>query len=118
MQQGPFKVKFEQLHARMRPRAGTNFLTRILSWMIFVLVLGVGLILGLFVILLGWILLLPMLWRRRQAVKQAWRFAQANQQAQQRERSATGDTHERQQARGGSTIEGEYVVKDEDKPQR
>lgn len=117
MQQGPFKVKFEQLHARMRPRAGTNFLTRIVSWMIFALVLGIGLIVGLFVILLGWILLLPMLWRRRQAVKQAWRFAQANQQAQ-RERGERDRATETEPSRGGSTIEGEYVVKDDERTRR
>lgn len=127
----PFRIHVQQWQQRMRPGQGGNFLTRLLSYFVFAAVLVFGLIIGVFVLLIGWLLMLPLLWRKRKAVKQAWQFSQAakqqarEQQRRQQQSDQAGDTFRdggpdagkntgRASQRGaGTTIEGEYEVKDD-----
>ncbi|RUO65462.1 hypothetical protein SAMN06297229_1129 [Pseudidiomarina planktonica] len=123
--QNPFRIHVQQWQHRMRPGGNTNILTRILSWIIFGLVLAIGLVVGLLVVLIGWLLMLPLLWRRRKAVKQAWQFTRAAREQARQQSEQTKQTKQQQnsaQSRGtgtsdsqGTTIEGEYKVKDDDR---
>ena len=111
---GPFRAHVGQWQQRMRPPQSNNPFAKLVGWLLFGFLLVVGLMVGIVLLLVGWILLLPMLWRRRKSVKQAWQFSRAAQQQQkqqqqqyQRERDDTS----RNSQDGGATIEGEYEVK-------
>jgi len=126
----PFRIHVQQWQQKMRPGQGGNFLTRLLSYFVFAAVLILGLVVGVFVLLIGWLLMLPLLWRKRKAVKQAWQFSQAaKQQAREHQRrqqhgAQPDDSFQDSNAKGrsetqrpgrntGTTIEGEYEVKDD-----
>ncbi|MEX1222180.1 MAG: hypothetical protein WEA82_08725 [Idiomarina sp.] len=119
--QNPFRIHVQQWQHRMRPGGNGNILTRILSWIIFGVVLAIGLVVGLLVVLIGWLLMLPLLWRRRKAVKQAWQFSRAAREQARQQSERTKQQQESTQSRTsandgqGTTIEGEYKVKDDDR---
>lgn len=109
-------IYIRQWQNKIKPQPGANPFVVILSWLLFGLLLVVGLSLGLLMLLFGWILLLPLMWRKRREMKQMWQFTKATRQAQQQARRQYQQQREQQQNRhDDSVIEGEYQVKDNDK---
>ncbi|GAB3293125.1 hypothetical protein [Pseudidiomarina andamanensis] len=108
-------IYIRQWQNKIKPQPGANPFVVLLSWLLFGLLLIVGLSLGLLMLLFGWILLLPLMWRKRREMKQMWQFTKATRQAQQQARRQYQQRREQQQNRqDGSVIEGEYQVKDGD----
>lgn len=108
-------IYIRQWQNKIKPQPGANPLVVLLSWLLFGLLLIVGLGLGLLMLLFGWILLLPLMWRKRREMKQMWQFTKATRQAQQQARRQYQQQREQQQnRRDDSVIEGEYQVKDGD----
>lgn len=95
-------IYIRNLRAKLTPPAGANPLLLILSWLLMGLVLLFALGLGLLFLLVGWILLLPLMWRRRRELKQFWRANKAAKQAAQQARQRHND------AAQGRVFEGEY----------
>lgn len=108
-------IYIRQWQEKMKPQPGANPLVVLLSWLVFGFFLLLALGLGLLFLLVGWILLLPVMWRKRRELKQMWQFKKAAQQAQrdaqqryQQQRQQTRDQND------NSVIDGEYTVKDDD----
>lgn len=100
---------------KVKPRPNANLLMVIVSWLLFGLLLIAGLFIGLIVLLFGWILMLPTLWRRRHELKQMWQFTKAARAAQRDAHQYARKQHEyRQNQADDSVIEGEFKVKDRD----
>ncbi|MDN7123766.1 LapA family protein [Pseudidiomarina terrestris] len=108
-------IYIRQWQQKMKPQPGANPLMVLLSWLLLGIMLVVALGLGLIFLLVGWILLLPLLWRKRRQIKQMWQFNKAAQQAQ-REARQRHEQHRQQAAdrNDSSVIDGEYKVKDDD----
>lgn len=107
-------IYIRQWQDKIKPQAGANPLMIVLSWILFGLFLLVALGLGLIFLLVGWILLLPVLWRKRRQLKQMWQFNKAAQQAQRDAKQRY--QQQRQQANDradDSVIDGEYTVKND-----
>ncbi|OZB03426.1 MAG: hypothetical protein B7X54_09795 [Idiomarina sp. 34-48-12] len=108
-------IYIRQWQNKIKPQPGANPLVVLLSWLLFGLLLIIGLSLGLLMLLFGWILLLPLMWRKRREMKQMWQFTKATRQAQQQARRQYQQQREQQRNRqDDSVIEGEYQVKDGD----
>ncbi|EKE84723.1 hypothetical protein [Idiomarina xiamenensis] len=111
---GPVFIQFRQWQQRMQPGPSANPLTRILMGIVFFFMLLVGLALMVVFVLVGWILLIPILWRRRKAMKQMYEFSRAAQKnAKQAQQQQQQQRQQRHDSRDSSVIEGEYEVKDE-----
>ncbi|CUA82641.1 hypothetical protein [Pseudidiomarina woesei] len=99
---------------KIKPQPGANPIVVILSWLIFGMLLVLGLAVGLVLLLFGWILLLPLMWRKRREMKQMWQFSKATRQAQKQAQARYRSEREYQQNRQDSdVIEGEYQVKND-----
>ncbi|MBY6063006.1 hypothetical protein CWI80_00390 [Pseudidiomarina sediminum] len=108
-------IYIRQWQEKIKPQAGANPFMIVLSWLLFGLFLVVALGLGLIFLLVGWILLLPVLWRKRRQIKQMWQFNKAAQQAQRDAKQRY--QQQRQQASDradDSVIDAEYTVKNDD----
>ncbi len=104
-------IYIRNMQSKLTPPAGANPLLLILSWLVMGLVFVIAIGLGLLFLLVGWILLLPVMWRRRRQIKQFWQFnraaKQAAQAAQQQRSQSQGDARRNEQA-AGRVFEGEY----------
>lgn len=108
------RIYIRQLQQKVSPRPGANPLMMLLSWLVMGLLLIVGLFLGLVFLLVGWILLLPLMWKRRRELKSMWQFGRAAKQAQQQARQQQETTQQQQRnSRDANVIDGEYRVKDD-----
>ncbi|PTB85069.1 hypothetical protein C9940_05075 [Pseudidiomarina aestuarii] len=108
------RIYIRQLQQKVGPRPGANPLMMLLSWLVMGLLLMVGLFLGLVFLLVGWILLLPLMWKRRRELKSMWQFGRAAKQAQQQARQQQDAAQQQQRNRqDSSVIDGEYRVKDD-----
>ena len=108
-------IYIRQWQEKMKPQPNANPLVVIFSWLVFGLFLLLALGLGLIFLLVGWILLLPVMWRKRRELKQVWQFNKAARQAQRDAQQR--QQQQREQARNrndDSVIEGEYKVKNDD----
>lgn len=109
-------IYIKQWQQKMKPQPGANPIVVIFGWLIFGLLLVLGLSIGLLLLLFGWILLLPLMWRKRRQMKQMWQFTRATQAAQKQAQQRYQREREYQEhSRDSSIIEGEYQVKDEEK---
>ncbi|CAB0150041.1 hypothetical protein PSI9734_00612 [Pseudidiomarina piscicola] len=108
-------IYLRQWQQKMKPQPGANPLMVVLSWLLLGIMLVVALGLGLIFLLVGWILLLPMLWRKRRQIKQMWQFKKAAEQAQRDARQRQDKQRQYTENRNDSSvIDGEYSVKDDD----
>lgn len=108
------RIYIRQLQQKVSPRPGANPLMMLFSWLVMGLLLIVGLFLGLVFLLVGWILLLPLMWKRRRELKSMWQFGRAAKQAQQQARQQQEATRQQQRNSSDSNvIDGEYRVKDD-----
>lgn len=108
-------IYIRQMQSKIKPQPGANPLAVILGWLLFGALLLLGLFLGLVFLLVGWILLLPVMWRKRRQLKQMWQFSKATRQTQQQaRRQAQNAYQQRQNRQDDSVIEGEYEVKRDD----
>ncbi|MGQ4275828.1 LapA family protein [Pseudidiomarina sp. E22-M8] len=108
-------IYIRQWQEKIKPQPGANPLMVVLSWLLLGIMLLVALGLGLIFLLVGWILLLPMLWRKRRQIKQVWQFNKAAQQAQRDARQRQERQREqRDNQNDSSVIDGEYSVKNDD----
>lgn len=99
-------IYIRQWQQKMKPQPGANPIIVVLSWLVFGMLLLAGLMVGLVLLVFGWILLLPLMWRRRRQMKQMWQFTKATREAQrQAQRQAQQRYHD------SDVIEGEYEVK-------
>jgi hypothetical protein len=100
------------MRSKLTPAAGANPLLLILSWLLMGLVFIMAIGLGLLFLLVGWILLLPLMWRRRREIKQFWQLnraaKQAAQAAQQSARPSANQSQSSRNPQSGRVIEGEY----------
>ena len=103
----------------MKPQPGANPIAVLLGWLIFGFLLLLGLALGLILLLFGWILLLPLMWRKRREMKQMWQFTRATRAAQKGAQQRYQREREYQKNhRDKSVIEGEYQVKNDENADR
>lgn len=92
-----------------------NWLSRILSLFLLLVFIGLAVTFGFFILLIGLVLMIPVLWRQRHAIKQAWRMRQ--QAKAEFENSKAEYQRQQQQARDSqdsTIIEGEYEQVDEE----
>ncbi|RWU12104.1 hypothetical protein EGC76_02620 [Pseudidiomarina gelatinasegens] len=113
-------IYIKQWQQKVKPQPGANPLMVILSWLLFGMLLLIGLAMGLMLLLFGWILLLPLMWRKRRQMKQMWQFTKATREAQKQAQQQYQQQREHQRNRqDDGVIEGEYEVKDDDtRPRR
>ncbi|RUO60235.1 hypothetical protein [Pseudidiomarina insulisalsae] len=112
-------IYIRQWQQKMKPQPGANPLVVLLSWFVFGIFLLLALGIGLIVLIVGWILLLPLMWRKRRQLKQMWQFNKAAQQAQRQAQQRYQQQREQQRDRADSSvIEGEYSVKEDDQERR
>ncbi|KFZ29798.1 MULTISPECIES: hypothetical protein [Pseudidiomarina] len=108
-------IYIRQWQEKMKPQPNANPLVVLLSWFVFGLFLLLALGLGLIFLLVGWILLLPVMWRKRRELKQVWQFNKAARQAQRDAQQRYQQQREQTRNRSDdSVIEGEYKVKNDD----
>lgn len=105
-------IYIKQWQQKIKPQPGANPLVVLFSWLIFGMLMLLGLAVGLVLLLFGWILLLPLMWRNRRQMKQMWQFTKATRKAQQQaqQRYQAQREHQRNQ-QDSDVIEGEYEVK-------
>lgn len=105
-------IYIRNLRSKLTPPTGANPLVLILSWLLMGLVFIMAIGLGLLFLLVGWILLLPLMWRRRREIKQFWHFnraaKQAAQAAQQSARQNSSASQSSNSPASGRVIEGEF----------
>src|SRR5690554_1268224 len=102
-------IFIKQWQEKVKPQQGANPLVVLFSWILFVLLLLIGLALGFVVLLMGFILSLPLMWRNRKQVKQMWQFTKATRKAQHNAKQEFKRQREHQKNRqDDSVIEGEY----------
>lgn len=108
-------IYIRQWQEKVKPQPNANPLLVILGWLLFGLLLVVGLFVGIIILLFGWLLMLPTMWRRRQQLKEMWKFSKAARAAQ---RDAQRYAQQQQEYRRNQTdddvIEGEFKVKRRD----
>lgn len=108
------RIYIRQLQQKVGPRPGANPFMMVLSWLVMGLLLLVGLFLGLVFLLVGWILMLPLMWKKRRELKSMWQFGRAAKQAQQQAQQQQQATQQQRRDRhDNSVIDGEYRVKDD-----
>ncbi len=108
------RIYIRQWQNKFKPQPNANPLAVVFGWLLFGLMLLIGLAIGLVFLLVGWILLLPVLWQRRRQLKQMWQFSKATKQAQQEARQrAERERAYRDNQRDDSVIDAEYEVKDD-----
>lgn len=105
-------IYIKQWQQKIKPQPGANPLVVLFSWLIFGMLMLLGLAVGLVLLLFGWILLLPLMWRNRRQMKHMWQFTKATRKAQQQaqQRYQAQREHQRNQ-QDSDVIEGEYEVK-------
>ncbi|MBG23480.1 MAG: hypothetical protein CMF22_08495 [Idiomarinaceae bacterium] len=109
-------IYIRQWQEKMKPQPSANPLVVLFSWLVFGFFLLLALGLGLLFLLVGWILLLPVMWRKRRELKQMWQFKKAAQQAQRDAQQRYQQQRQQAQDRNdNSVIDGEYTVKDDDR---
>lgn len=107
-------IYIKQWQQKVKPQPGANPFVVVLSWLVFGMLMLLGLALGLILLLFGWILLLPLMWRKRREMKQMWQFTKATRQAQQQAQQRYKSAQEHHRNRHDSdVIEGEYEVKND-----
>jgi H+/gluconate symporter-like permease len=107
-------IYIRQWQNKFKPQPNANPIAVVFGWLLFGVMLLVGLAIGLLFLMIGWILLLPVMWTRRRQLKQMWQFSKATKQAQQQARQrAERDQAYRENQNDSTIIEAEYEVKDD-----
>lgn len=103
-------IYIRNMRSKLTPPAGANPLLLILSWLLMGLVFIMAIGLGLLFLLVGWILLLPLMWRRRRELKQFWQLNRAAKKAAQtaQQNSAQHGHKQATDDQAGRVFEGEY----------
>ena len=105
-------IYIRNLRSKLTPPTGANPLVLLVSWLLMGLLFIMAIGLGLLFLLVGWILLLPLMWRRRREIKQFWQVnraaKRAAQAAQQSARHSTASPHSQRDHASGRVIEGEF----------
>jgi len=115
MPKRPFRVHMQQWQSRVKPQKSAGVFARIVGWLLMGVMLILGLMFGVVLLLVGWILMLPLLWRRRRDVKQMWQFSKAARQAQHQAQQQQQQQQGNDDKHNGTTIEGEFQVKDDER---
>ena len=88
---------------------GGNWFTRLLSLLVLLVFIGLAVTFGVFVLIIGAILMIPVLWRQRHAIKQFWQLRkQAKAQFEESKRQYKRQQEHQQNRNDSSVIEGEY----------
>lgn len=117
----PMYIRFNQSHqsgsggpGQPGGGPGGNWLSRILSLFLLLIIVGLAVTFGVFILIIGAILMIPVLWRQRHAIRQVWQMrkqAKAQfEQSQQRYRQQHQQTKDNQDS---TIIDGEYEEVDE-----
>ncbi|MGM0481452.1 MAG: hypothetical protein ACQEQZ_05950 [Pseudomonadota bacterium] len=94
---------------------GGNWFTRIVGLFFLLVFVGLAVTFGFFILIIGMILMIPVLWRRRHAIKQLWQIRkQAKAQYEQSKKSYQEQQQRQQESQDSTTIEGEYEEVDKD----
>src|SRR5690606_41334943 len=108
-------IYIRQWQEKVKPQPNANPLLVILGWLLFGLLLVVGLFVGIIILLFGRLLMLPTMWRRRQQLKEMWKFSKGARAAQRgAQRYAQRQQEYRRNQTDRDVIEGEFKVKRSD----
>ncbi|RUO81211.1 hypothetical protein CWI84_00120 [Idiomarina tyrosinivorans] len=99
MQRGPRKQFY------IHQQGNGSLLARILSILILLVFVGLAITFGFVFLIIGAIVMIPVLWRQRQTIKQVWRMRKAAQDAQQ---YAQQQRQQQQQDANSRVFDGEY----------
>ena len=90
--------------------SGGSVVGRILGIIMLLATVGFSIAFGLIVLAVGFVLLIPVMWKQRHAIKQMWQMRkQAKQQfEQQRQAQQEAERHYSERNSEGSVIDGEY----------
>jgi ABC-type protease/lipase transport system fused ATPase/permease subunit len=101
-------IYLRTVRSKLTPPAGANPLVLVLSWLLMGLLFVLAVGLGLMFLLVGWILLLPVMWRRRREIKQFWQFSRTAKQAAKATQQNNSATRNSSTTDSGRVFEGEY----------
>ncbi len=101
-------IYLRTVRSKLTPPAGANPLVLVLSWLLMGLLFVLAVGLGLMFLLVGWILLLPVMWRRRREIKQFWQFSRTAKQAAKAAQQNNSATRNSSTTDSGRVFEGEY----------
>jgi ABC-type protease/lipase transport system fused ATPase/permease subunit len=101
-------IYLRTVRSKLTPPAGANPLVLVLSWLLMGLLFVLAVGLGLMFLLVGWILLLPVMWRRRREIKQFWQFSRSAKQAAKAAQQSTSANRNSSTTDSGRVFEGEY----------
>ncbi len=94
---------------------GGNWLSRILSLFLLLVFVGLAVTFGVFILIIGAILMIPVMWKQRHAIKQFWQLRkQAKAQFEENQRHHQRQQQHTKDASDSDIIEGEYEKVDED----
>lgn len=95
--------------------SGGNWLSRILGLFLLLVFLGLAVTFGVFILIIGAILMIPIMWKQRHAIKQFWQLRkQAKAQFEESKRQYKAQQQRTQDQNDPDIIEGEYEEMDED----
>lgn len=98
---------------------GGNWLSRILSVLVLLVLVGLAVTFGVFVLIIGAVLMIPVLWRQRHAIKQFWQLRkQAKAQFEESKRQHKQRQEQQHNQADSSVIDGEYEEVDKDDDRR
>lgn len=94
---------------------GGNWLSRILGLFLLLVFVGLAVTFGIFVLIIGAILMIPVMWRQRHAIKQFWQLRkQAKAQFEESKRQYQQQQQRAKDAQDPDVIDGEYEEVDKD----
>lgn len=94
---------------------GGNWFTRIVGIFFLLILLGLAVTFGFFILIIGMVLMIPVLWKQRHAIRQIWKMRkQAKAQYEQSKKSYQQQQQRQQENSDSTIIEGEYEKVDED----
>ena len=95
--------------------SGGNWLSRILGLFLLLVFLGLAVTFGVFILIIGAILMIPVMWKQRHAIKQFWQLRkQAKAQFEESKRQYQQQQQRTQNENDPDIIVGEYEKMDDD----
>lgn len=94
---------------------GGNWLSKILGLFLLLVFIGLAVTFGVFILIIGAILMIPIMWKQRHAIKQFWQLRkQAKAQFEESKRQYKAQQQRTRDENDPDIIEGEYEPMDDD----
>ncbi|MGM0525535.1 MAG: hypothetical protein ACQEQ8_05005 [Pseudomonadota bacterium] len=95
---------------------GGNWLSKILSLFLLLVMVGLAITFGVFILMIGVILMIPVLWKQRHAIRQFWQLRkQAKAQFEETKNRYKEEQQQSYDREDNTVIDGEYEEVDESK---